>query len=164
MVARLATAPLAFEIARSSHCPAFYGQVVRCVNCLQMRHCLGGTMTVNVRAWLQSACPGPEHPTPPLGLIACGRRPTRVPQLATVLVGGAALHPSHSLMHFRGLYYCKRCGYVAAHRALKLVHPCTWGTAFSRRVVSLILRGALPAGTPCWPEVESREKQVTLVL
>ena len=162
----LSATRLAWRFLHSAHKPAFHGNVVACLACRQRHFCPAGHFSVAVRAWMRSPCPGADAlPTPhPVGLAPVLPRPVQVPAAAMVMVAGTVLHPSHQLMQHRGLYYCSLCGYVAGHRALKLVQPCTGGNCHSRRVVARILRDRLPPGTPCWPEVGSRARQVQLVL
>ena len=67
-------------------------------------------------------------------------------------VCGTVLHPTHPIRWHRGLAFCATCGYVAGHRARRLVDPCPGlPSPQGMQNMNRLIRGVLPHGTPSWP-------------
>ena len=129
---------------QTKHRAAFLGESVYCVACLG-----GCTGNFAERAqWLGTPCPG-FHEQLEVRRI---RTPNKVPQNSQVWVTGVRLHDSHDLYAYKGLYFCRACGFLAGHRVDRLRAPCVRvPTEQGRRNLARLARGQLPHGTPGWP-------------
>ena len=115
------------------------------------------------RQFLQSPC-NVNHDL--VNAIFLGRaRPISIPQGTKVQVGRRALHDSHQLHVYRGLYFCGLCGYSAATKAQMLVDKCEVRGKAAKQRVSRLFNGNLPSGLANWPnEVSDTKPGASLLL
>ena len=67
---------------------------------------------------------------------------------------GNALHASHNLAWHRGMVFCWKCGFLAAHHSGKLTLPCRGGrSAQGQSNLNRIREGKCPSAGG-WPEPE----------
>ena len=129
---------------QTQHRPVFLGESVSCVACLA--GCAGSF--ADRSQWLGTHCTGIPEPLE----VRKIRTPNKVPQGGQVWVAGVRVHDSHNLFVYRGLYFCRACGFLAGHRVDRLRAPCVKvPTEQGRRNLARLARGQLPHGTPCWP-------------
>ena len=76
------------------------------------------------------------------------------PVVGSIEVKGVAIHASHSLVCYSGLYVCVHCGYMAADHVVRLKSVCCKLLSPKRKTcLKMILRGRLPYGYKEWPRV-----------
>ena len=138
--------PIGAHALSSQHTVRTLGWVLHCVRCL--RHSPAGAQAA--RSWLASPCRPDAVLSQTMRFAAI--RPTVVPRGTRVVIGRATVHESHELHVYRGLYYCRLCGYHGSAKMQKLVATCTRlsGRAAIDRVLAL-KRGRLPSGLREWP-------------
>ena len=102
----------------------------------------------DVFKWILSPCRGV-----PLPSIAVTPGVQSIPPGLGVWLGGKEIHPSHTLILFRGLYACTVCGATGSSKIRLLFEPCD-GTmiASGPRDVQRIRTGVLPWGRTAWPD------------
>ena len=105
--------------------------------------------SVGLRAFLLSACT-PERSLA-FAFFSGRTRPARIPVGRSIRVGWQTIHPEHDLMVYKGLYFCRTCGYYALKRALRLVEPCTSRGRHAKLRALSLLQGNLPPGVASWP-------------
>ena len=136
---RPATQPQELKLlADSGHCVQWKegGKWAQCVLCKEQVKATGFT------AWLKRRhCGGVE--------VAQGwEEPERLPPQISPLVGRHTLHPSHSLVYFRGVWVCWECrAYTCAQyeRTRKLLEPCKHKRLVGHRDArKMVLRGYNP--------------------
>ena len=101
--------------------------------------------------WLVSPC------TPNwvvLGAIRLSSNsPVDLDSRVRVLILGRAIHASHDLAVYRGLFFCKSCGRVASARLKALWHVCPKeATKAGSGVISALQKGQRPWGLSSWPD------------
>ena len=138
---------MSYYLVRSHHLPIFVGNSASCAVCYT-----GAVGTSLVKLWLGTPC----GLSPLIDSRASRHKPQRLSTRREVWVGGALLHPSHTLFSLRGLVYCSVCGFVAGHKARKLREICGAGLATcptprGRDNLQRLLGGLLPRSTPVWP-------------
>ena len=140
---------------QSQHQVAIMGSTLQCCRCNQ--HSPPGDKAI--KRWLATPC-APDRAMSQVMRFAA-TRPTAVPQGTVITVGRSTIHGDHSLSLYKGLYFCKKCGYHASSKAQKLRHDCTGmsSKAAKDRVLSL-LRGELPSGLLRWPNERQAELEV----
>ena len=102
------------------------------------------------REWLASPC------DPDSSLVrtlqAGNSRPTRLSASSAIVIGRQPVHGSHELHVYRGLYFCRLCGYHAHAAARRLAAACLGRTApGAARRARTLLSGKLPSGLAAWP-------------
>lgn len=72
-----------------------------------------------------------------------------------VQIGSNVTHSSHTLLSYRGVYFCKKCGNYATVKLIKLAEPCT-GKPNGHGKLSLvnIAKGRLPPKLMSWPCID----------
>ena len=75
------------------------------------------------------------------------------PQGAGLFFHGKNIHPSHSIVYYRGAIYCNHCGYyTAGSRCAKLSIPCLLKKVPSQmNVLKGMRRGVFPNRAKGWP-------------
>ena len=147
---RRPSTPIGVALFNSSHTFLKVGPSMRCSRCFEV----APLVTSHFRDWLASPCR-------PDGSLAYAffsgkRRPAALPTHRPVVVGRRPAHSSHTLFSFRGLVFCRKCGYYALNRFLKLAEPCEIRNPdAARKRVRNLLRGQLPHGVPSWPNEDS---------
>ena len=113
------------------------------------------------RRWLASGCPGPRTRLRALALN--GAR--IVPRHCPVILGMRALHPTHTLVCFKGLYICTTCAHYAAHQVRGLGEVCPgFSTPYGMSLINRFHKGLPPYGLSVWPDgSQSEEEQVILL-
>ena len=142
--------PMGVAIFNSAHTFHKVGPSMRCSVCFEV----APLMTSHFRDWLASPC----CPDSSLrdAFFSGKRRPVALPTHRPLVIGRRAAHSSHTLLSFRGLVFCKRCGYFAVNRFLKLAEPCELANPEeARKRVLHLLRGKLPHGVPSWPNEDT---------
>ena len=80
-------------------------------------------------------------------------------------VKGVPLHPSHSIVGYRGYFVCVHCGYVAASHVVKLKEPCGLVLSPARKTqLRQVVRGVLPARLSAWPDAAPRPSPMAVLL
>ena len=129
----------------SKHTLVMLGRSWHCSKCLEHRHCDSPVLA----EWFATDC------TPFVGVALARRvglsRPCNLPDGAEVYAGRHLLHQSHVMALFRGLYYCKHCGYYASSAPKRLKQPCGGMSTQGRAMIARIQRGELPPGLKSWP-------------
>ena len=129
----------------SKHTLVMLGRSWHCSKCLEHRHCDSPVLA----EWFATDC------TPFVGVALARRvglsRPCNSLDGAEVYAGRHLLHQSHAMALFRGLYYCKHCGYYASSAPQRLKQPCGGMSAQGRAMIARIQRGELPPGLRSWP-------------
>ncbi len=80
-------------------------------------------------------------------------QPSVVPML--IRVEHQITHNSHKLYTFRGIVYCRLCGYSAKSTLRGLAIKCNGregGSTHGQKVLDNIAKNNLPPGMGCWPE------------
>ena len=146
------------EILRSKHSFLSFSKTLFCTKCLLRAPSAAGER----RAFVNSQC-NPNHEM--LRTMVIGStKPTRVPVGKTVMVGRSELHPTHQLNLYKGLYFCKECGYNASAKAQKLRLQCTDRSHEAKMRVVRLLQGKLPSGLNGWPNEMSTKPGAMLQL
>ena len=153
--------PLSWYLLRSAHDPLVWPGTALCARCLSQ--CTRYTEVI-LKAWLLTPCNGPPSDLPAGSTAWVPKHGGRLSQCMQVWVAGKQLHPTHELAVYRGLYVCLKCGFIAGHRAAKLVLPCAPATRSGRQNLSRLSQGRIPHGTPGWPEDASREHRAWIAL
>ena len=129
----------------SKHTLVMLGSSWHCSKYLEHRHCDSPVLA----EWFATDC------TPFVGVAFARRvglsRPCSLPDGAEVYAGRHLLHQSHVMAVFRGLYYCKHCGYYASSAPKRLKQPCGGMSTQGRAMIARIQRGELPPGLKSWP-------------
>ena len=153
---KAATMSISGHAIASEHTFTCFGKVLFCYNC----HQTSPRGVAATKAWLATAC-RPDRilqATYTAGTI----RPTRVPQSSEIRVGNASIHPTHTIMVFKGLYFCRSCSCYAIKKLEKLARPCDPAgkgpdDALRKRMTVLdFLQGKLPRGVNQWPNSTQR--------
>ena len=142
--------PLGCAIFNSKHSLFNLGRSMHCCVCFQQ----APRDRVPLMQWLAAPCK-PDRAYAYLQLTS-QQRPVSLPQDRPMVVGRRAAHPSHSLMAYKGLIFCSRCGYYGHKRYLRLAYECTGMSsdeAISR--VRNLRAGNLPSGVPNWPNSDT---------
>ena len=117
-VRKMAAIPVGSLALSSKHSLVVLGSSWHCSKCLEHRHCDSPVLA----EWFATDC------TPFVGAAFARRiglsRPCSLPDGASVYAGRHLLHQSHVMVVFRGLYYCKHCGYYASSAPERLKAPC----------------------------------------
>ena len=93
--------------------------------------------------------------------LTADTKPTRVPQGRRITVGTRELNSEHTLFVYRGLYFCRSCGYYASRHAQKLVGGCLgMNDSRARGRVMKLLAGKMPSGMKSWPNDPKRLAQL----
>ena len=89
---------------------------------------------------------------------------TYLPQQMTVWLGGVAVHDSHKLMVYRGLFVCRFCGAMGSSKLRLLRAPCAHAFITSgRRTIQRVRSGLLPWGLTHWPDqVQNLGRRIAL--
>ena len=132
---------------RSQHSFTLLTGVLHCHRC----HRHSPANRAGILRWLDTPC---AVDVAAVRAITAGTtKPTAVPSSQAVHVGRVQLHPSHTLFVYRGLFFCKSCGYHASTKAQKLVAQCEGPGPLGKgikRALSL-LGGQLPSNMMTWP-------------
>jgi len=107
---------------------------------------------------------GPQHRN---NVISRGRCPqaspwTKIPQdlqnpwllppNTGLLWRGKPVHPSHSIVYYRGVIYCNHCGYYTTGGSVrKLQGPCMKPPASQVRLLRRMKEGIFPVAQQDWP-------------
>ena len=111
--------------------------------------------------WLRTGCPDVGTPTLHFDGLAGARK---VASGCLTRVGNRVLHPSHTLVCFRGLYICIVCAHYSGSRVVELGNPCNGVcTAHGQCTLDLIQAGSLPYGLSKWPDGTGEGTKITLV-
>ena len=140
---------------QSQHTTVSMGRHLHCVQC-NTTSPIGRHAIVQ---WLTTEC---RPDTTLLSSFKAGHaRPARFAVGKQLSIGHQRIHDSHNMFVYRGLMFCKTCGYYGIKRALRLTDPCgqhfTTDDAGLRRrrqgarVVADLLKGNLPHGVDAWP-------------
>ena len=92
--------------------------------------------------WLKSACVGFTK-----AKLSRGKTFHKLPIFAdgVVQVAGQVIHPSHTLVVYRGFFMCLHCGYSAGEFVVKLSSPCCGQLSPSRKtILEKLCKGELP--------------------
>ena len=104
--------------------------------------------------WLQSACK--VDVTYAQRHFSGMHRPVDLPKHRPVFVGRRLVDPSHELMTYRGLIFCKMCGYYAHHKLQNLSGSCVrMESSEAKRRVLRLRAGKLPSGVRDWPNSDT---------
>ena len=148
---RAASIPLSGQMIQSEHSFTRMGKTLFCFKC-------HSTSPVGIRAakeWLRTPC-RPDAilaSTYSAGTV----RPTRIPTGRTIRIGKAEIHPSHRIMVFKGLHFCRDCACYAVKKLENLAIPCVpvgktaEATRRKKLAVVSLLQGKLPRGISQWP-------------
>ena len=140
---------------QSQHTTVSMGRHLHCVQC-NTTSPIGRQAIVQ---WLSTPC---QPDTELLSSFKAGHsRPARLAVGKQLSIGHQHIHVSHDMLVYRGLMFCRKCGYYGIKRALRLTDPCghyfTTDDAGQRRrrhaarVVASLLKGNLPHGVDAWP-------------
>ena len=70
-----------------------------------------------------------------------------------VWLAGHLAHPTHDLLHYRGLFVCLACGAMGSTKLRLLVTECPGlYIASGDKVIRRVLQGCLPWGLTQWPD------------
>ena len=130
-------------ILASQHRVAVIGNTWMCALCLTSP---SADMHLS---WLYSTCESNFAGVDVLSQsLACHAPVPHIP----ISLGGKFLDHSHSLVVFKGLFYCLRCGCLAATRSMHLSAPCV-GSPSSYGIANLsrLRKGMLPYNLYIWP-------------
>ena len=153
---RPATMSIAGHAITSEHAFTCFRKTLFCYKC----HQTSPKGVAAIREWLATNC-RPDRilqATYTAGTL----RPTRIPQDREIRVGNATIHPTHAVMVFRGLYFCRSCSCFAIKKLEKLAKPCNpagKGPEDAKRkrlAVVALLQGKLPRGVNQWPNSTQR--------
>ena len=78
-------------------------------------------------------------------------RPTKLQSGVVLTLGRHVVHATHSLVCYKGLWFCDCCGYFATHLPRWLVAPCAPRTITGQSTLRAIHKDQLPQGLPDWP-------------
>ena len=144
----------AFRV-QSQHRTVSMGKHLHCVQC----NCTSPLGRPSIVQWLATPC---QPDIALLSSLKAGQaRPARCPAGKHLSLGHQRIHETHDMFVYKGLSFCKSCGYYGIKRALKLVDPC--GESFTSdhagqlrrrqaaREVANLLKGVLPHGVDAWP-------------
>ena len=148
--------PITGEVLQSQHKFAAFGRTLHCFAC-QGHSPVGMAAT---REWLRSPC----RPNVKLAstYVAGAVKPSRLPSDAILKIGKQQVHPSHTIMVFKGLHFCRRCASWASKRLLNLSRPCDPAGRSSEEAHRIrlraqsLLQGQLPRGLTYWPNDAAR--------
>ena len=109
-----------------------------------------------MKLWLNTPCPG----VPPVIDSRKADAPRKLSKHLPIHIGGSTLHSSHQLWFYRGLVFCRTCGFYAAHKAQKLKLPCGLGyeslpSPRGYDNIQRILSDKLPRALAAWPDTFS---------
>ena len=127
-------------IILSSHIIYRQGERFCCARCRQSHPRAG------IREWLNSKCDkigtSQDKPTPL--------------EFSRYRAGNQVAHVSHKLNEYRGLVYCRKCGYRSHTKMHKLAHPCIpdsqEASSSGKANINRINRGLLPYNLVAWPD------------
>ena len=90
----------------------------------------------------------------PLASVTCFEgKPVCIPAGTEVWLTGRRVHPSHRLIHYRGLFACTVCGAMGSSKLRQLLLPCPGlFIASGRRAIARLRLGILPWGLTHWPD------------
>ena len=111
--------------------------------------CGWGPKGVEKIRWMKAACVGCTK-----AKLSKGKLSHIVPTFVdgVVQVAGHAIHPSHTLVVFRGLFMCVHCGYSAGEYVVKLGELCCCQLSATRKnSLKKLCRGELPYSRTQWP-------------
>ena len=150
--------PISGAAIGSTHQFTMMASTLRC--CLCLEHC--PSHPVAAARWMRGPCvPNVEL----LSSVAKGEcRPTAVPRGAVVHVGRRVIHHSHDLANFKGLYFCRSCGYFASVKAQHLYRECTRSSKAAQRRVAALKQGKLPSGLASFPNDVERASETVVQL
>ena len=112
------------------------------------------------KLWLRTGCPEVGAPTLHIDALAGARK---VASGCLTRVGNRVLHPSHTLVCFRGLYICAICAHYSGSRVVELGNICSGVcTAHGQCMLDLIQAGKLPYGLSRWPDGTGLGTTITL--
>ena len=134
----------------SKHSILASGSGVSCSICFDGQK--GKLGSQEVLRWLGTDCRAGVIPIFGARLFGDGAKIHKVPEHIRVWVKGAIVHAAHDLGVYRGVFFCLKCGGVAAYRALSLVGPCTLARVQGVKNLRRLRAGELPHGTPAWPD------------
>jgi len=136
--------------ASSSHSVYQDKERVGCARCHNNFH----IKDASLEHWLQCSCP---HGT------SDRDRPVPIPYME-VHVGNNITHTSHTMLRYRGLVYCKKCGNRGTYSQLrKLSKPCTPPTDYGRKSLSALAQGKLPPGLTQWPSAVNKTATIATI-
>ena len=124
-------------LATSSHIAYISKSRVHCARC----HNSFAIHDPAAICWIRSLCTG------------IGQANDRPLPLAyeSLHIGDNVTHFTHSLMLFRGLVYCGKCGAVGTFKLHKLARPCLPPTQAGINNIKAIRNNKLPLNVPAWP-------------
>ena len=79
--------------------------------------------------------------------------PWRCPPCTTIMFHGRCVHPTHSLVYYRGVLYCNHCGYYSSGaRVAHLADACVLKPLPSQlRLLKRMRQGIYPLASSDWP-------------
>ena len=135
----------------SKHELCLIGHTWHCSNCMQQVH----DKSARLKQWLAAPC---EPDSQRLRTLDMGKsKPASVAANAEVVIGTKVAHATHSLAAFKGLYFCRKCGYYGSARAQKLALACAGRAAPNAdNRLRALLHGKLPPGLTAWPNEQPK--------
>ena len=147
---RVTHIPLGGHMMASTHSFTRMGKVLHCFKC----HKASPRGLSAIKQWLATECRPDRllNATYTAGTI----RPSRIPPGRNVQIGNTLIHPTHNIMVYRGLHFCKVCSCYASKRLLSLAVACEppkspQDAERRRKAVLALLQGKLPRGVPAFP-------------
>ena len=135
-----AKATLVDMIRASPHNIRQQGKTLRCLDCL-------GTVSQNsqhVKLWLASSCSAllyDDHD-----------RIVSIPSWHVIQIKNIIPHHTHTLMSYRGVIFCDKCGAYAVNRCRMFFSPCTQVcTVASQQARTKLRQHKLPTRSMHWP-------------
>jgi hypothetical protein len=112
------------------------------VSCARCRSNFSKSNVTLLRSWLGSVCSA---------IGSSSDAPTAL-LYHNIHIGKTIVHHSHSLMMYKGLLYCNRCGCMSKQGKLHgLALACGPPKPYGRSNLGRIKRGLLPFRLECWP-------------
>ena len=151
-VPRAVSTPIGVALFQTKHDISIFGPTMRCNMCFEQ----APRLKEHIIDWLGSPCKVDR--TYAYAHFTGSHRPVDLPKHRPTPIGRRLAHITHDLMTFKGLVFCKSCGYYAHRRMLRLANACTGMGEAARKRVQSLRRGHLPTGVRDWPNADCYRK------